>query len=104
MATINIDGRTFQGSSVSIRNGRVTVDGVEQAGNVHGTIELRIEGKLDKLECDGNVTCGDVLGSVLAGGSVQCKNVGGVVQAGGSVRAEGHIKGTIQAGGSVRIG
>lgn len=105
MATINIDGRTFSGNNVTIRNGRVIIDGKEQEGAVNGVVEVRVtEGILDKLETDASVTCGDVRGTVQAGGSVTCNNVGGTIQAGGSVTAKGRAGGTIMAGGSVRVG
>jgi hypothetical protein len=105
MASVVIDGKSFNGNNITIRNGRVTVDGVTQDGTLHGVVEVRVvEGVLAKLECDASVTCGDVCGSVSAGGSVTCNNVGGHVSAGGSVRAAGKTGGNTSAGGSVRIG
>lgn len=105
MATINIDGMTFSGNNITIRNGRVIIDGKPQDGTLNGTVEIKItEGVLNKLETDSSVTCGDVRGDVSAGGAVTCNNIGGICQAGGSVRAAGRAGGTIQAGGSVKIG
>ena len=104
MAKINIDGRDFVGRSISIINGKVKVDGVEQDGSLHGVVEIRIlEGKLEQLTTDASVNCGDVLGSVEAGGSVNCGNVGSSVDAGGSVNC-GKVSGSVDAGGSVRMG
>lgn len=105
MATIIIDGARFDGNNISIRNGRVTIDGKLQDGTLNGVVEVRVvEGILGRLECDAAVTCGEVRGDVSAGGSVTCENVGGGIQAGGSVKARGRAGGTIQAGGSVSIG
>jgi hypothetical protein len=44
MATITINGVTFTGSSVSIVNGRVTVDGAAQDGTVSRVVEVKLEG------------------------------------------------------------
>ena len=102
---IIIDGKVFQGNNITIRNGRVTIDGRPQDGELHGVIEVKItEGTLHNLDTDSSVTCGSVSGYVSAGGSVTCGDVGGTAQAGGSITAKGRLGGTIQAGGSVRIG
>lgn len=102
MGTITIDGRTFQGNSVQIRNGVVRIDGVAQEGTVSGVVEVRvIEGVLGLLEADGSVICGDVGGNVSAGGTVHCNTVSGHVSAGGSVHCD-KVLGAINAGGSVR--
>jgi hypothetical protein len=101
---ITIGGRTFSGNSISIQNGKVTIDGVVQDGVLSGVVEIRVvEGILGQLTCDGSVTCGDVRGDVDAGGSVDCKHVGGNVDAGGSVTC-GNVSGAVDAGGSVRMG
>ena len=104
MGTIHIDGRTFIGNSISIRNGVVTIDGVAQGGTVNGVVEIKIDGSVDRIETDASVTCGSVGRDVSAGGSVKCGNVAGNVSAGGSVSATGHLGKSISAGGSVRIG
>jgi hypothetical protein len=105
MATVMIDGKRFEGDNISIRDGRVIIDGKPHDGEVQGVVEIKIiEGVLGRLETDAAVTCGDVRGDVAAGGSVTCNNVGGAIKCGGSVNAKGHAGGTIQAGGSVRVG
>lgn len=104
MARIVIDGRSFSGRSVSIINGRVTIDGVSQDGALSGVVEIRIvEGVLGELRTDAAVSCGRVEGNVSAGGSVNCDDVGGNVSAGGSANC-GNIRGSVNAGGSVRHG
>jgi hypothetical protein len=44
MATITINGVTFTGNSVSIVNGRVTVDGAAGDGTVSGVVEVKLDG------------------------------------------------------------
>ncbi|HET6607447.1 MAG TPA: hypothetical protein VFG62_12285 [Rhodopila sp.] len=104
MATIIIDGATYSGSTVSIVNGRVTIDGVPKDTNLSGLVEIRVtEGVLGELSSDAAVFCGEVRGSVRAGGSVHCNNVGGNVNAGGSVNCD-NVGGGVKAGGSVHRG
>jgi cytoskeletal protein CcmA (bactofilin family) len=99
---ITINGTTYSGRNVTIRNGDVIIDGVKIDGDKHsGTLELKITGNLTSLkaDCDVHVT-GDVGGDVDAGGSVSCGNVNGNVDAGGSVNCES-VGGDVDAGGSV---
>ncbi len=121
---ININGSSFNvpdGSSVSVVNGVLTVNG--SPSGVEFTNELRIEviGGLASLRADrgsvtvngsvhGNVDAGgsatisgDVTGKVNSGGSLTCGNIGGNANAGGSMRC-GTVSGNINAGGSVRHG
>jgi len=103
MARIVINGREFTGSSVSIRNNTVIIDGKVQDDDISGVVEVRvIEGIIDRLETDASVNCGDVKGGVSAGGSVHCGNVAGSVTAGGSVKCD-KVGGNITAGGSVKM-
>jgi hypothetical protein len=102
MPTINIDGRSFVGRSVSIVNGVVTIDGERQDGTVSGVVEIKItEGVLDMLRCDASVSCAEVFGNVTAGGSVNCAGVGGNVMAGGSVHCDA-VSGSLSAAGHVQ--
>lgn len=133
MGTITINGQTFTGNNVSVKNyngdmagGRIIIDGVdvtEQAGNVisNNRITLVLEGDINVVETTqsvvvngnvlrdvksrGSVTCGDVHGDVDADGSTQVGgNVGGSIDAGGSVNVGGSVTGKIEAGGSVNVG
>jgi hypothetical protein len=106
MSRLTINGMTFDGDSIVVVGGRITVDGVAVTVNdaKTGIVEIRIvEGVLGELRTDASVKCGNVAGSVKAGGSIQCENVGGNVSAGGSVKASAAY-GPIKAGGSVKIG
>ena len=48
-------------------------------------LEFKYEGKALKVECHGNLSCGDITGNASAGGSINCKDISGNVSAGGSV-------------------
>lgn len=110
MGTINIGGVTVSGNNIQIFNGKVIVDGVEISGvnntngvsiSTGGVLEIRVlEGKIENLQADGSITCGDVGGNADAGGSIKCGDVGGSANAGGSVTC-GDVGGSASAGGSV---
>lgn len=102
-ATITIDGRTFSGSSISIRNGKVVIDGVEQDGTLSGVVEVRIvEGAIEHLHSDMSVTCGDVTGNATAGMELHCGNVGGNAIAGMDLKC-GTVGGSVNAGMGVTM-
>lgn len=105
-SSINIDGRSFSGLSVTINGDQVFVDGVLQDGKLVGPISITITGDVQSLECQsgtvevigsaGKVTT--MSGSVSVGvavtgdvetmsGSVTCGDVGGSVETmSGSIR------------------
>jgi len=127
MNRITINGVTIEttsGSSVSVFNGVVSINGVRQDGVPHltGEVHLKIEGDIGSVSLDrgsvevrgdvkGNVDAGNgvtvhgsVHKSVGAGNSVTIKgDVGGDVDAGNSVSC-GNVNGRINAGGNVRYG
>jgi hypothetical protein len=99
MPTIRINGFEVSfGRSISIQNGRVTVDGKDVTPEGK-SIKVEIHGNVDSLDIDscdkvqvsgdvgshevkaGDVTCRDVSGSVSTmAGDVNCNNVGGSVR------------------------
>jgi hypothetical protein len=103
MAVITINGKRIEvnGSSVSIVNGVVSIDGVVVEGGLQGVVNIKWEGPLANLSVDGSVTCGDVAGNVSAGGSVHAGNIQGSATAGGSLHCQ-DINGSANAGGSIR--
>lgn len=104
MNNITINGRSFsvKGNNISVINNRVIVDGVVIEDGLSGIVEVKFEGDIASLRCDGSATInGNVMGNVDAGGSVDCGDVGRNVDASGSVRC-GNVGGDIDAGGSVR--
>jgi len=99
-----IDGREFNGGTISIVNGVVTVDGKKQCGVLTGNINVTVHGDVETLEngsgkvCaknvhkistgSGDVFCQDVSGSISTGsGDVECESVYGSVKTGsGDIR------------------
>lgn len=104
MATY-INGKRYEGNSVSIINGKVYIDGVpaEAKAEKNGILKIKVEGILGELKSDVSVECGEVRGNVSAGGSVQADAVHGSVNAGGSVQCD-NVGGNVMAGGSVQYG
>jgi hypothetical protein len=107
-SSINIDGRSFSGKSVTINGDQVFVDGVLQDGKLVGPISISITGDVQTLDCAagtveitgsaGKVTT--MSGSVQIGGSV----TGDVETMSGSVTC-GDIGGDVETmSGSIRMG
>jgi len=79
--TVEINGNSFTGNSITIANGQVIVDGVSFTIDQSPVLNVSVEGDIDKLETtsgdiniegdvgivrtvSGHVTCGDVTGRV----------------------------------------
>jgi hypothetical protein len=107
MSSFTINGQTFTGNSIQIRDNRVIIDGVDinhDATQNKGIIEVRVlEGTIETLTSDRSVTAQDIGGSATAGLGLNCKNVKGNVTAGQSVNCE-NIGGSVKAGHSVNCG
>lgn len=105
MATININGNIYNGNNIVVRNGVITIDGVDQKTDAaKGVLEVRVlGGSIGELTTDAAVNCEEVRGNVISGGSVNCNGVGGDVRAGGSVNCD-NIGGSVNAGGSINRG
>lgn len=108
MATIRIGSTTFSGTTVTVRNNRLLIDGnfVEshqiESGIKNGIMEVHISGVVESVQSDASVTVvGQIKGDVHAGGTVNCECVGRDVTAGGSVRC-GRVGRDIHARGNVR--
>ena len=108
MAFFNIGMLKFSGNNVTLKDEKLYIDGTLVEANaaalgvVDGVLEIRIvEGSIENLQSDRDVTAGLVKGSVEANGSVNCDCVGGSVTAGGSVRC-GRIGGDATAGSYIR--
>jgi hypothetical protein len=98
MGTIIVNGKRFVGNNVTIRDGKVVIDGKPQDGEVSGDVELQVvEGGSGRAECVAAVTCGEGRGDVAAGASVSRENVAGSIRAGGSVTAGDRAGGAIRA-------
>ena len=104
MSTIIINGTKIQtsGNNISVVNGTVFVDGKVIQSDLSGIVELKFEGDLTSLKCDGSASInGNIKGNVDVGGSLDCCDIVGNIDVGGSVRC-GKVSGDIDAGGSVK--
>lgn len=79
---IVIDGREFTGNSISIVNGKVTVDGVAQEGQLVGDVKIDVHGDVVSMNAgSGNVTISGSCGSVQTmSGDVECGDVSGNIK------------------------
>jgi len=110
---VTVNGKTVQvpSGNVSVINGKIFVDGKEfdtkdtDLGKGYGTVNITIEGNVDKIECNGSVEVkGNVSKGIDCGGSCDITgNVNGDIDSGGSCKIVGEHKGSIDAGGSVSI-
>lgn len=96
---ITYNGKKYEGDSITIMNGVVTIDGKLVEKDNEANI-IHIHGDVGNLKTDKSVNCNNVSGNVDAGGSVNCDRVGNNVYAGGSVNS-GNVRGDVRAGGSV---
>jgi len=59
MGTIIVNGKRFDGNAVTVRDGKVVVDGTPQDGDVRGDVEARVvEDGAGRAECVASVSCG----------------------------------------------
>lgn len=89
--TFNVNGKTFSGNNVSIVNGKVIIDGKEQADFPDQPIKVDIHGDVDKIETEsGDVNCHGVAGRIATqSGDIECDNIqGNVSTMSGDVTAE----------------
>lgn len=79
---ITINGETFDvsGNSISIKNGKVTVDGKVVKEGLSGDVHDKFEGDLAKLDCNTCTITGNVHEKVNAN-TVHCRDVGGDIDA-----------------------
>lgn len=97
-STITINGKVYSGSSVSISNGDIYIDGNNQLNiSSEPVVNIEIHGDVEELETQsgdvrcrnigelvttsGDVSCSDVAGSIrTVSGDVNCANVGGNIK------------------------
>lgn len=102
---VTVNGQTIDvpdGSSVSVVNGVVSINGIDTNLDARGVDKLVIEGAAGNIQADvASVTVrGNVVGNIAAGGSVSCNDVHGSIAAGGSVNCD-DVGGSVRAGGSI---
>ncbi|QFT40052.1 MULTISPECIES: hypothetical protein [unclassified Vibrio] len=94
--SVSIDGRSFTGRSICIIGDKVIVDGVEQAGELVGDIQVKVDGNVESLQTiSGDVVANDIGSVTTTSGDVECQSITGNVKTiSGDVRSR-------QIGGSV---
>jgi len=80
---VTINGVSYRGKNVSVSNGKVVIDGVEQGDETQSkNIVITVKGDVGSVESpDGTIIVhGDVKGNVNAtNGDIEAENVGGSV-------------------------
>jgi hypothetical protein len=101
---VTIDGRSFSGNNISVRNGKVTVDGVVQDGELVGDVNVTVYGDVEHLSSTSGLVTAEHVGNIkTVSGDVNCLGVEGDIQTlsgdvhcamvGGSIKtASGDIK------------
>lgn len=100
MSTITINGATFYGNNVTVKNNRVFIDGADITPNSR-QININVTGNVESLDVDacdrieiagnvgklisgsGNISCSDVSNGITVGsGDVTCNTITGDVRTG----------------------
>ncbi|GAB1077712.1 MAG: hypothetical protein SAqTSB_38500 [Shewanella algae] len=96
LGNVVINGHSYSGRSIQICGDQVLIDGAPQQGGLVGNVTVTINGDVESLMTgsgdvnalsvnhistgSGDVTCGDVTGSITTGsGDVECGSVSGSV-------------------------
>ena len=100
-----INGRSYSGNNITIKNGEVYVDGVRQADLPEGEREVIVSGDVVSVTSDtGNITVHGGAGSVSStNGSVKCGDVAGsVTSVNGNITASTIMGNASSVNGNVR--
>lgn len=98
---IVINGVSYHGKSVSVINGKVIIDGVEQPSTSKNDkkISISIEGNIDSLsvdECESLIQTGSVKDLHILSGDVRVNgDVGSISSTSGDVEVSGNINGPV---------
>jgi len=108
MSQITINGKTYFGNSVSVKNGKVTVDGQLYVPD-EKQINITIEGNVEKLSidyCEKIKVTGDVANLTTSSGGVEISgNVTSLSTTSGDVEIDGNVGGSIKTtSGDVKCG
>lgn len=78
--SVFINGEMYEGSSITMINGRVIVDGIEVKNDSSKNAVIEVKGDVQDLNCQSCVIHGDVKGDVDAN-NVVCRDVHGDIDA-----------------------
>ena len=113
MSSITINGNSFEGKSIVIRNNRVIINGNDVTPD-EKVINISVKGDLDNITSDycneivitgsvntvkstsGDIECGNVTGNIeTTSGDIECGNVGGNIKTiSGDVKCD-EVKGSV---------
>jgi hypothetical protein len=80
-AGVTIDGKTFSGNNISIKNGKVIVDNVVQDGELTGDVNVVVHGDVQTLRNTSGLITAEHVGSInTVSGDVNCLGVEGSIQ------------------------
>lgn len=119
---ITINGKSYHGNNITIRAGRVIVDGKDETPD-EKDIKIQVEGNIQTLDVErcstisvygdvnslkngaGDVTCGSVKNGITSGaGDVQCGDVVGDIHGGAGDIIANNVTGSVKTGaGDIRI-
>jgi hypothetical protein len=115
MSRININGVTYTGNNIIVKNNKVIINGNDVTSDTK-IINITVEGNLEEISADycekiiingnvgivttmsGNIECNkDILGNVrVTSGDIDCENIGGNVETvSGDVKC-GNITGNVR--------
>lgn len=107
MNSVTVNGISINvpnGSSISVINNQVYIDGVLSKGGepVNNILKIEVHGDITLNQCDGNLhVLGNIRGPVSVDGNLQCSGqINGDVRADGNVIC-GKISGFVKAGGNI---
>ena len=99
MASVNINGMKYEGSTVVIKGNKVTVNGKDVTPDTK-VVNIMIEGNVDKVSadyCEKIVVSGNAKTIQTTSGDIQCGEVQGNVQTtSGDIECAGNVGGNIQ--------
>jgi len=99
MASININGTKYEGSTVVIKGNKVTVNGKDVTPDTK-VINIMVEGNVEKVSadyCEKIVVSGSAKTVQTTSGDIQCGEVQGNIQTtSGDIECSGNVGGSIQ--------
>lgn len=96
---IVINGSSYMGNSVSIKNGAVYIDGVQQEQQLGHNIIVAVHGDVESLDLGSGSVAAQNVGHITSGsGDVTCETVKGDVRTGSGDVTAVKIEGSVRTG------
>ncbi len=108
--TVSVNGVTYSGKNITIRNGKVQIDGNDVTPADEKVITITVEGNVNKLQVDACESCtitGEVKSVSTMSGDVEINGncSGDIDTMSGDVTVSGHCDGDIDSmSGKIRTG